>query len=63
MYDFAVTFSELSVNLMIPETCSSCFRIKINISITATCESKRIHEKLDFCFSKNAIADIVSFDL
>ena len=28
MYGFAVTFSELKVNLMIPETCSSCSRIQ-----------------------------------
>ena len=28
MYGFALTFSELNVNLMIPKTCSSCSRIQ-----------------------------------
>ena len=62
MYGFAVTFSVLDVtpneswNLVVS-------RFKINLSITATCKSKRIYEKPDYRFSKNAIANIVYFDL
>ena len=42
---------------------SSCSRTQNNINLISTCKSKRIYEKLEFCFSKNAIADIVSFDV
>ena len=53
MHGFAVTFSELKVNLMIRETCSSCSRIKYKPNITGTCKLKRLYEKLEFCFSKS----------
>ena len=64
MYGFAVTFAELKVNLIIPETCSSCSQIQNKpYYITGTCEVKRLYEKIEFCFSKNAIADIVYFEV
>ena len=49
---------------MIPVTCSSCSRIQNKpYYITGTCEVKRLYEKIEFCFSKNAIADIVYFEV
>ena len=63
MHGFAVTFSELKVNLMIRETCSSCSRIKYKPNITGTCKLKRLYEELEFCFRKSAIADIVYFEV
>ena len=64
MYGFAVTFSELKVNLMIPETCSSCSPIQNKpYYTTGACKLKRLYEKMEVCFSKNPIADIVYFEV